>query len=141
MDQAGYKNAIKELDDKYLYNNVIEDIIFHYIHTFSIPNTGKNHSTLSSKLITLRNYIQELTDSHSFVMNDSLRKFIGHIIIKGLPHDIKKKFFIETNTLYPNYDVILANVDLVTQTLNKVALNTKDTTMKNSNSSNNYCKT
>ena len=63
IDEAGYNNAFEILDTKYLCTNKIKDDIFHFIHTFFIPNTGKNHSTLSSKLISLRIYIQELTDS------------------------------------------------------------------------------
>ena len=143
LDEAGYNKAFTDLDAKYLCTNVIEDNIFHFIHTFSIPNTGKNHSTLSSKLISLRNYIQELTDSHGFVMNDSLRKFIGHIIMKGLPQDVKKQFYLDTATLYPDYNAILNKVDTVIQTLNKIGLNSKDSTMKHNpsnNSSNNASK-
>ena len=82
------------------------DNIFHFIHMFSVPNTGKNHSTLSSKLITLRNYIQELTDSHGFEMTASLCKFIGHIIMK-------KQFYLDTATLYPDYNAILSKVDSI----------------------------
>ena len=41
LDQAGYTKAFEDLDDKYLCTNVIKDNIFHFIHTFSIPNTGK----------------------------------------------------------------------------------------------------
>ena len=58
LNEAGYNKAFKDLDDIYLCTNKIKDNIFNFIHTFSVPNTGKNHSTLSSKLITLKNYIQ-----------------------------------------------------------------------------------
>ena len=100
--------------------NVNQDNIFHFIHTFSVPNTGKNHSTLSSKLISLRNYIHELTDSHGFEMSVSLCKFIGHIIMRGLPNDVKKQFYLDTATLYPDYNAILSKVDSVIKTLNKL---------------------
>ena len=66
LNEAGSIKAFQDLDEKYLFTGVIMNNIFHFIHMFSVPNTGKNHSTLSSKLITLRNYIKELTDSHGF---------------------------------------------------------------------------
>ena len=43
INEAGYKDAFEILDTKYLCTNKIKDDIFHFIHTFSIPNTGKNH--------------------------------------------------------------------------------------------------
>ena len=113
LDQAGYNQAIKELDNKYLCTNIIQEDIFDYIYSFSIPDLGKNHHILSSKLIELRNYIHELTDLHGFEMNNSLSKLIGHIIMKNLPCDVKRQFYIETKTLYPDYDVILEKVNLV----------------------------
>ena len=137
LNEAGYKEAFKILDAKYLCTNKIKDDIFHFIHTFSIPNTGKNHSTLSSKLTTLNNYIKELTSSHGFVMSAFLHEFIGHIIIRGLPNDVKNQFFEITNTLYPDYNAILSKVEEVIQKLNRIGLNTKDSTMKqNPNNSN-----
>ena len=136
LNEAGYTKAFADLDSKYLCSDKIKDNIFHYIHTFAIPNTGKNHSTLSSKLITLTNYINELTKSHSFEMNASLCQFIGHIIISGLPNDVKKQFYLDTATLYPDYNAILSKVDSVIETLNRIGLNSKDSTIKhNSNNS------
>ena len=139
LDQPGYTQAFQVLDEHYLCTDEIKDKIFHYIDTFAVPNTGKNHSTLSSKLIQLKNYINELINSHGFEMNDSFREFLGHKIIKGFPNDVKKQFYLAAATLYPNYDVILSKVNEVIKTLNKVGLNTKDSTTKHNskNSSNN----
>ena len=111
INEAGYNNALEILDTKYLSTNKIKDSVFHYIHTFNISNTGKIHSTLSTKLVTLKNYISELTSSHRFVMSASLCEFIGHIIIRGLPNDVKNQFFEITGTLYPDYNAILSKVE------------------------------
>merc|ERR1712121_164344 len=108
LTEAGYKEAIRKLESKYLKTDEIQDNIFHFIHTFSVTNTGKNHSTLRSKLVALENYIDELTSSHGFEMNTTLCKFIGHIIMKGLPNDVKKYFSWESGTLYPDYNDILS---------------------------------
>merc|ERR1711895_391372 len=131
IDEAGYNNAFEILDTKYLSTNKIKDKIFHYIHTFNISNTGKNHSTLSTKIVALKNYIAELTNSHRFKLNASFREFLGHIIIKSLPNDVKNAFYDVTQTLYPDYDVILAKVEEVIEKLNRTGLNTKDSTLKN----------
>ena len=114
----------------YLCTNRIKDNIFNYIHTFSVPNTGKNYTTLSSKLITLRNYIQQLTDYHGFEMTVSLCEFIGHIIMKGLPNDVKNQFYEITATLYPDYNAVLSKIDNSIEKLNKIGLNTKYRIMK-----------
>ena len=50
-----------------------------------------------------------------------------------MPHDVKKQFYLDTATLYPDYNAILDNVDKVVQTLNKTGLNSKDSTMKHPN--------
>ena len=137
LNKAGYIKAFADLDSKYLCKKKIKDNIFNYIHMFAVPNTGKNHSTLSSKLIALKNYIQDLTDHYGFEMTVSLREFIGHIILKGLPNDVKKQFYLTTATLYPDYNAIMDGVDEVIETLNKIGLNTKDSTIKqNPNNSN-----
>ena len=54
LDEVGYKEAFQKLEAKYLNTDEIQDNILHFIHTISVPNTGKNHSTLSSKLVTLK---------------------------------------------------------------------------------------
>ena len=70
-------------------------------------------------------------------MTASLCEFIGHIIMKGLPNDVKNQFYEITATLYPDYNAILSKVDNVIEKLNKIGLNTKDSTMKhNPNNSN-----
>merc|ERR1712082_321119 len=58
LNEAGYTKAFTDLDSQYLCYNKIKDSIFEYIRTFSIANTGKNHSTLKAKLTTLSNYIK-----------------------------------------------------------------------------------
>ena len=71
------------------------------------------------------------------LMSASLREFIGHIIIRGLPNDVKNQFFDITASLYPDYNAILSKVDKVIEKLNRIGLNTKDSTMKqNPNNSN-----
>ena len=57
--------------------------------------------------------------------------------MRGLPNDVKRQFYLEKATLYPDYNAILSKVDSVIKTLNKIGLNTKDSTMKhNPNNSN-----
>merc|ERR1712082_287951 len=58
LNEAGYTKAFADLDSQYLCSNKVKDSIFEYIRTFSIANTGKNHSTLKAKLTTLSNYIK-----------------------------------------------------------------------------------
>merc|ERR1711888_388658 len=94
--------------------------------------------TLSTKILALKNYIAELTNSHRFKLNTSFREFLGHIIIKSLPNDVKNAFFDVTQILYPDYNVILAKVEEVIEKLNRTGLNTRDSTVKNNpNNSNN----
>ena len=57
-------------------------------------------------------------------MSASLCEFIGHIIIRGLPNDVKNQFFDITATLYPDYNAILSKVDEVIEKLNRIGLNT-----------------
>ena len=69
-DQAGYEAACKLLEDNYLNKDVIREGIFKWLSKFGIPNTGKNHSTLNSKLTSLRNYMQELEEEHESPFGD-----------------------------------------------------------------------
>ena len=130
LNEAGYTQAFQDLDKMYLRMNEIKDRIFNFIHTFSVSNTGKNHSTLWSKLITLRGYIQQLTNYHGFEMTVSLSEFIGHIIMKSLPNDVRNKFYDITDNLYPDYNAILSKVDYVIEYLSKIGKNTRDSTIK-----------
>ena len=57
--------------------------------------------------------------------------------MKGLPYDVKNQFYEITATLCPDYNAILSKVDNVIEKLNKIGLNTKDSTIKpNPNNSN-----
>merc|ERR1712082_378612 len=56
--------------------------------------------------------------------------------MNGLPNDIKNQFYLSADTLYPDYNAILSKVDSVIEKLNKIGLNTKNSTMKHNNPNN-----
>ena len=78
-----------------------------------MPHLGKNNYIFDSKLVELSNYICQLTKHHGFEMNSSLSKFIGYIIMKDLPNEVKMLFYRETGTLDPDFDIIMKNHDQV----------------------------
>merc|ERR1711888_534901 len=74
-DEAGYNSALVILDDKYKKTEYIREAMFDYIHNFKVPSPGKNHAKLLDKLVTLSNYMNELTANHAV---DYKEQFIAH---------------------------------------------------------------
>ena len=50
--------------------------------------------------------------------------------MKGLPNDVENEFYEITATLYPEYNAMLNKIDNFIEKLNKIGLNTKDSTIK-----------
>ena len=92
--------------------------MFDYIYNFKIPSPGKNHAELLDKLVTLGNYIKELTANHAMVLNEH---FIAHIVLKGLTNEVRTQFKKTCAELYPKITKILQKADEVAMTLNDFA--------------------
>merc|ERR1712030_181586 len=96
----------------------IREAMFDYIHNFKIPSPGKNHAELLDKLVTLGNYMNELTTNHAV---DYKEQFIAHIVLKGLPNEVRTQFKKTCANLYPKITKILEKADEVANTLNDFA--------------------
>ena len=114
-NQDGYNEALKLLNDKYRDADSIREAYFEYIHSFKIQSLGKNYSDLSKILITFKNYVKELESKHNIIMPPN---YLGHVINRTIPKEVKREFKKQCETLYPTSVQIFDKMESVIKSLN-----------------------
>ena len=113
--QAGYDEAIQLLKEKYENIDVVREAYIEWVHTFKVVNVGKNYINVSKGLVQLRNYVKELEECYATAWDP---KILGHIILKALPIEFRKRITAVTKKLYPTSTEIFAKYEEAINTLN-----------------------
>ena len=117
-DQEGYEGALALLDKKYQQTDYIREAMFEFLYSFKIQTAGKNYSNVADQLLTFGNYLKELMANHGMDAPNFVQQFLSHIVMKGLPSEVKKQFTESCDHLYPKIDTILSKTAEVINTLN-----------------------
>ena len=64
--------------------------MFEFLHTFKVQAAGENYSNVADQLVTFGNYMKELIINHGMDDLNFVQQFLSHIILKGLPSEVKK---------------------------------------------------